>query len=496
MAQEQCELNFRIAASGLLAGYGKNSGSFEVNGTNREFVFKAWRGMHVRGTVVAADTGKPITGADVGPIIFCPPLFVTDRERLVKTDANGRFELTGVDRRLGIGAAHLAYVENTVGFNLQDEATTNSDGSISVVLKLERGKKVDGVVKDDRGKLLGGVEVETGDGKKTLTDSRGEFHFEGIEPRREFMLILKKDGFVEKWIYESKVKRGNLKITMERQSELKGRVVGPDGQIVTNFTAWAGPGQEPSFSCNETNAHPDGTFRLLIQERSKTNWIGIRAPECAPWFGNVMLSDLKKEIVFHLEPGVDVNLSLVLAAEKRAGLRGQLQLIRMTPKEMVNPDDPSQQQSIATCEALLDAAGAMHFHHVAAGRYLLTLRGPAVSPLSMKVVVAKTSVGLGVLKLRGTGTIVGQIFSPEKSQVKPAYARGEIYFQIGGEAESNREMIPFTADANGKFRVENVPVGNVSVHLPFMATADIRDAVVREASVVEDKTTEVKFFEP
>jgi hypothetical protein len=209
-----------------------------------------------------------------------------------------------------------------------------------------------------------------------------------------------------------------------------------------------------------------------------------------------MLSDLKKEIVFHLEPGVDVNLSLGMAAEKLAGLRGQLQLIRMTPKEMVNPDDPSQQQSIATFEALPDAAGAMHFHHVAAGRYLLTLRGPAVSPLSMKVIVAKTSVDLGILKFRGTGTVVGQIFSSEKSHVKPAYARGEIYFQIGDEAESNRDMIPFTADANGKFRVENVPVGNISVHLPFMATADVRNAVVRDASVFEGKTTEVKFIEP
>ncbi|MCP5522456.1 MAG: carboxypeptidase regulatory-like domain-containing protein [Verrucomicrobiales bacterium] len=496
LAPERCELNCRISAPDLVAGHGQNRGSFVVNKTNREFVLQANRGVRVRGTVVEAATGIPIAGAEVSPIIFRPPLFAPDRSRSAITDAEGRFELGGVEASLGVGVLHPRFQEEEHGFNL-DQAKVNTDGSLEVRIKLGRGTTLEGVVTDSTGNSLAGATVETGEGKEATTDSNGRFHFEGLPSQGPSMLIVRKSGFVERWLFNNPAKNGRIEIVLETRPELKGRVIDPEGRRVTNFTVWAGPEAEPGeYSCSRTNGGPEGVFRLSIEEQSETNWIGVAAPGFAPWFGHVGLTDLQREVLCPLEPGTEVRLRAIREGPPSAGLHAKLRLLRTTPPSMVNPDDPSMQQLLATSEAQADARGVMHFEHLRPGRYRLAIRGAGISPLGMDVTVGNTPLDLGNIRLQGTGTIAGRIYPSEESHVPPAYARGEIYHVGAGLNDDDDRELTFTADAEGRFQVGNVPVGEVQVHLPYWASADILDAIVRHARVVDGRATEVTFFEP
>lgn len=87
-APASCSVNLGVRARDYTDGRSYPSyRSFLVKADDRErrFELRLTPGMLVRGTVRDADTGKPIAGATVSPLIFTPPGFSPDRERNVVT---------------------------------------------------------------------------------------------------------------------------------------------------------------------------------------------------------------------------------------------------------------------------------------------------------------------------------------------------------------------------------------------------------------------------
>ena len=499
-AAARCELNVRIEGPDLLGGYGRNQATFLVTEQARAFTFKAVRGRRVRGRVLAADSGEPVAGAEVRPMVFMPPLFVPDRDRVAATGPDGRFDLAGVDPGLGIGVAHPEFADWESAFAFK--ATTNADGSLETEVKLQRGAVAEGVVVDRAGHPLGGVEVESDHGKRATTDAAGAFRLAGLAIGRDARssdatITFRLPGHLDHRLEHFAPGRGALRIVLEPQPALAGRVLRSDGQPVRKFRVWAGPGEEPApFQCRESRAGSDGRFEANLEERAATNWLGIAAPGFAPWYAALPPS-AAGGITCRLAVGTTVRLALASNVVDRAKVRAQLRLHRQGPRPMFNEDDPSQQQLLATFQAAPDAEGGLRFDHVPPGRYRLTLRGPGITPVGQDINVGGAPLDLGVVAPRGTGGIVGRIHPSKAQPVDAAYARGEIYYAgVGLNPHDDDPPIAFTADADGRFRVDRVPAGEVRVTLPYMATADIIDSVARCARVVAGRTTEVVFFGP
>jgi hypothetical protein len=64
-------------------------------------------------------------------------------------------------------------------------------------------------------------------------------------------------------------------------------------------------------------------------------------------------------------------------------------------------------------------------------------------------------------------------------------------FVAPGAQRNGRFAIPFTADEEGRFLVEEVPVGTVKILFPYEVLVDVVDAHAREVVVAEGETTEV-----
>ena len=118
---------------------------------------------------------------------------------------------------------------------------------------------------------------------------------------------------------------------------------------------------------------------------------------------------------------------------------------------------------------------------------------------------------VGKFEVFGTGSISGLVYRADmiceggicrldEKRGLWAFAEGNISFQdTGGRSNKNDfrhlESIPFKADERGRFHVDGVPVGLVSVNIPYHITADIIGSHTRTAKVVEGKTSEVRFFD-
>lgn len=163
----------------------------------------------------------------------------------------------------------------------------------------------------------------------------------------------------------------------------------------------------------------------------------------------------------------------------------------------------TQRQIAGMTDTTVGDDGRLELNHVAQGSYVLYVYGPGVTPLKQWVGILEDNQELGEIKLRGTGTVFGQAYRPrEEGSNAWAFASGSIDYEGCSSAYADpREFSPlepisFTADENGRFRVDGVPVGQASVAIPYHITADIIGAYVREAIVLENTPTEVRFFVP
>ena len=394
-APRSCEVWVSAQAPGYLEGFGLGytGQTLRRNDRERKVVLELHPGVTVRGTIVDQETKQPVPKAKIAPVIFMSPLFVGDRDRIVMSDADGRFEVIGVDETLGIEVKHNDYLE------MQFDITTRMlvAGSTSIYeaeVPLKVGETLTGTVRDNVGTPLAGVEVSDGSGKVVTTNADG--HFVLKSPRQTnaagYYVSFDKDGYVHQVIQDG-VAGKELQIKLERLFQFRGKVVSPDGSPVTAFTIIAGPGKLPvSFECEDADVTNDaGEFSLDLDKQGE-HWVAVRAKGFAVWEEMIEVSRDTEPNTIKLEAGSSVTGKVAIAPIPGTGFQ-----VRLTPHRE-DPDSvfgkAAMSQEFGTLEATVQADGSFRFAHVRPDRFTLKLFGTEITPVLQELTVSNETLAV------------------------------------------------------------------------------------------------------
>jgi hypothetical protein len=288
-----------------------------------------------------------------------------------------------------------------------------------------------------------------------------------------------------------------MTIVLEPLLRIPGRVMSPDGQPVRKFTVVAGPGRNPSeFQCERAEVDdPQGRWELRTAQRG-THWVGVRAEGFAPWEGWTEVGKQDEPFVIRLQSGVSVTGKL-----RGPGGSGREARIVLTPQradgdEFMVDGTPSRDMGVITGVSRAD--GAFRLEHVRPDNYLLSVSGKGMTPLDLSLVVPGQDLDCGELAVRGTGRVVGVLHDPKEKGRPQPFESGAVVCPYPGAplGKSTDRSLFFKADGHGRFAVEDVPAGRVSVEFSYMLSSDCVDTYGRTAVVAEGLTTEVRFFDP
>lgn len=494
-APETCRLSVAIRAADYLGG-AVSTGEYHFlhNDRAHRLVMKIGRGITARGTVRDAETGQPVAGARVAPIYFLlPASYGPERERAAVSDAEGRYEIRGASSH-GVEVSHPDYETNTVHRFEGRKPEITCD----VALTPARGEALLGSVRDPEGRPLGGVEIDDGRGRSTVSAPDGSFLLENARTRRggdaTYTLALHKEGYLKRTIAPPVGRVGAIAAVLEPLYALEGRVLSPEGRPVEVFTVAAGPGDNPAdFECRRQEVEdPSGRFRLEL-ERAGPAWVGVRAEGHPAWEGRAVVARGSAPLVVRLGVGVSVSGRVEAPPGVRKGLRATLAPRRDVPNPVFS--SASATSDFATLRVDVAEDGAFRFDHARPDRYTLGVGGPGITPASWAVDVPAAGLDAGGLRVAGTGRIVGRAFraAPDAGGGGPwASADGEVHHATSGRYG----QIHFRTDGEGRFAIDGVPAGPNEVAFPIPLSEHIVTAVVWRAEVVEGRTTEVRVSDP
>lgn len=497
-----CELNVHATAPDFLRGYGHGRDSYVIraDATPDDVVLQLDRGITCSGKVVDSETGTPIANAKVSPVIFTPPLFTEDWDRTVTTQADGKFQLRGVDPSLRVLAQHDEYLEGG-GFRSAEDQTQDRLTDLNepdhtdqfIVVRLARGEIFHGLIVDNQGEPVPDVKVTDGAGKRATSDAEGRFILSSPSKwwngGNAYALEFKRNGYVPLRLYPDAAPADLLRITLEELSTIRGHVMSEDGQPVTSFHVITGPGDNPAdFDCKQADVDSsEGNFALPSEHKGR-NWVGIRAKGFAPW---EKVIDLSTASSLHVQLSKGVTVAGYVKRPSSAGREITLKLIpqRRDGNEYIVSDSPAR--DIATETAVLSNDGTFRFEHVRPDHYRLDVRGPEITPAIRNTIVSDTGLAVPTLELQGTGTIVGRVYNEDTGEPE-AFADGSWLHSVSDSSN----YTPFKTDQDGWFRISNAPIGTIRVLISFPISPDIIGGHVREAEAIDRRTTQVRFFEP
>ncbi|MCX6879655.1 MAG: carboxypeptidase-like regulatory domain-containing protein, partial [Verrucomicrobia bacterium] len=496
---EACQRRWPVGLLALLVPLGLGLGSAWARAAELADAVPAETGVTVQGTVVDAKTGKPVQGTRVAPMIFLSPLFSPDWDRKVETDADGKFTLRKADDTLGIRVAHPDYFDFDCDF-FKESGKKPGEKLYVVRVALESGATLTGVVKDPAGKPLAAVEVSDGAGKETVTGADGRFVLKSIKPwwgDAEYYIEVKADGFIRQTLHPKKISAEEMSIVLEPLLRIPGRVLSPDGQPVRQFTVAAGPGRNPpEYQCERAEVEdPEGRWELRTKQRG-THWVGVRAAGFAPWEGWTEVGKQNEPFTVRLQSGVSVTGKV-----RGSGGSGREARIVLTPQradgdEIMVAGTPSRDMGVISGVSRAD--GTFRLEHVRPDNYLLNVSGKGVTTLDLSLAVPEKGLDCGELTVQGTGRVVGILHEPKGRERPQPFESGAVVcpYPAAPLGKSTERSIFFKTDEQGRFAVEDVPVGRVSVEFSYMLSSDCVDTYGRTAVVAEGRATEVRFFDP
>ncbi len=316
-------------------------------------------------------------------------------------------------------------------------------------------------------------------------------------------MSFRKEGYIEQWLCPVESPSEGLSIVLTPQPELTGQVLDETGEPVRRFEVFAESGKDPaSWECSSENVDdPLGRFTIRIGEAGPV-WVGVKAPGYALSEKRTDTNQPLDPLVFTLDRGYMVRATAIRPKNVGQPLKARL-VPAFTARIPFGGDQMTQRQIAGVIDTTVGDDGRLELNHVAQGSYVLFVYGPGVTPVKQWVGILEDNQELGEIRLRGTGTVFGQAYRPrEEGSNAWAFANGVIGYEGCSSTYpdpwefSPLGPISFTADENGRFRVDGVPVGRASVSIPYSITADIIGAYVRNAIVLENTSTEVRFFVP
>jgi len=454
------------------------------------------RGWTVRGVVRDAETDAPVVGAKVRPQVFAAPAVVPDWRRWATTDRLGKFELLGImPGSDDVLVEHPRYEGKHVRFP-QEPKGEEADVSLDVSLRRVPGGRVSGRVTDREGIPLPGVKVSDSDRASAESGAQGRFVLEyvrGATPGTQFALTASKKGFFE----ESRHFLGDdVTLALWPLPKWTGQVLSAEGLPVKQFRVLLAPLDDSDVEqiIVRDCAEAEGRFTLDF-EQPGPHWLAIQAEGYAAWEKTIKVGKEPQSLDVRLERGVTVagqvcgplrrprEAQAVLVPEESS--RGS---VIYSTADVVD----EAMQGVAERKTTLDNDGKFQIENIRPGIYELQISGSGITASQLWIRVADDDINIGSLKLRGTGRIVGQVTEPDDgpSPSPWPFVRGQIYcWPVPGQAE-------FITDEDGRFTVEDAPVGRVRVAISYMATADMGGCHSREAQVVEGRETQLWFAPP
>ncbi len=486
-APEDCEVSVSIYHPDVVHGFGTEAVLHRKNGeTVLDAKFQL--GHRVTGTVVDAATGKPVAGASVSPLVFTPPLFTPDKDFAVTTKEDGSFELRGVDSSFAV--EHPGFIEQKIYLEKKDPEKPQK-------VELQAGQTIRGVVTGADHRPLAEVNVTDGSGKESTTDKDGRFVLRGLRKwsGNEWSLSFTKSGFNDKDFRAERIDPEGLKLQLDPLPHLHGTVIFSDGSPATRYHLVCAPGPHPvDYRCVTVDVQDkDGRFDLrptALPEQGNEYWIGVQAEGVAPWDELVNADKLTRD-------GFRVVLatgSTMCATFESAGSSTDELQVSMVPTDrqpeesVVITTHPGT--ALASNRVRLGHGTPLRLAHLRPGNYLLAVQGEGVTPISRQVTIGQHDLDLGRVTLPGVGSISGVVCEPDNPKAAWRFADGEIYLHGFG---SNREPLKkFRADKQGRFQVNDVPTGEITVSFAYPASADVIEAVTRHAEVAVGENTEVR----
>jgi thiol-disulfide isomerase/thioredoxin/protocatechuate 3,4-dioxygenase beta subunit len=194
---------------------------------NGKLVSQIIRGVTIAGTVTD-DAGKAVPGAEAASNGF-------GVIGSTKTDAEGHFELHGVDRRTG----PLAFRADGYTPKLIDLSVVPASGELNV--QLQKGRTIHGQVVDAHGNPASDIYVTVGKwrniprlGIGMTTDAQGKFVWNGA-PDDEFTLTANKRGAFDRKPVVVKAGEDNVVLQLAPQILVRGAVVDAAGVPIKRF---------------------------------------------------------------------------------------------------------------------------------------------------------------------------------------------------------------------------------------------------------------------
>ncbi|MFC1735588.1 carboxypeptidase regulatory-like domain-containing protein [Candidatus Hydrogenedentota bacterium] len=272
---------FRVIASKRGYAQGKSEDINIAGPTDRpnlEIVLP--RGLVVTGMVID-ENGAGIEGARLR---FRPRndtgSYVSQGEMTTTTDEKGSFTLEGATP----GKNHVNVTAAGYNNKGKDVSLRKGGDPIELTLEAEGPHFVAGVVKNDLGKAVMGVQVnayqsggQTYINKRGTTDKDGKFRVEGFGEGTVRINMWSQEGAQKNSQREFEVDREDIEIIIERYATAKGRVLDSSGLSVSQFRAYAkkesqnyGPGHQGSaFTKGEfelTNVAPGRSVVVVAAE--------------------------------------------------------------------------------------------------------------------------------------------------------------------------------------------------------------------------------------
>ncbi|MCW1886973.1 carboxypeptidase-like regulatory domain-containing protein [Luteolibacter flavescens] len=435
-------------------GYYSGRSEMRIDGAgelNLEFA----RGQKFVGTVADAMTGEVLVGARVFPMVLTPPIFTPERSRPVVSDAQGKFEIRGVERSLWVD--HPDHESQKVEIS---SARKSDDGSLLVVL--ERGEAIGGIVTDASGRPLKGVEVSGDIGKETLSDAEGKFRLAGLSRwavKNTCRLYFSKEGFEAVTLEVNEIDAAGVNVAMDVPPNLTGRVLDVGGRPVASYRLSYSSGSAPTRLWQSLDViAADGRFSFSpkdVSKDAKELWIGVESSGYARWEGLVSLDQLKKG---GFELGIVSGRSLLASVILPATATG-LVTAELTP---LLPGEQSPGKVFGSLKESFKPGGMLVFNHLKPGPYELRIFCAGAVPQRRSITLKDENIDIGEVRLGGCGIVSGKTALLAKITGPWAFADGEVL--LDGFQDP---VLKFRTDRDGKFRLPSVPAGEVEIKVTF-----------------------------
>ena len=443
-----------------------------------DVVWEVDPGRAIRGRVVDA-TGEPVTEArvrarSVGGDPRAQRSFGWSRE----LEADGSFELTGL-----LPGSYEVKAEPYDGHRIEVEQTVEVSADADtedVVLELPAGGTIAGVVQDEKGQPLYGVQVRLdargwgfGFGDATHTDETGRFEITPVQVGKHRVIaqpedggeVLRKPGTSDDDVQGESVEvvageTAEVTLVVEAsRGSISGRVVDEDGGPVADAFIQA---ERESDSVTAGEGH----------NRRSVRWGGWNEqPVLTDQDGGFTLDGLTEDarytirayrkgggegLVEHVEEGSD---GVQVALAPTGTIAGVVSLSSGGAPETMEVTVVDDKQGFSRRESFFRTEGAFVFERLPPGEYEVAASSPEGDAKTTVALADGAEVSDVKLELSLRVTVRGQVIDLETREPVPAMQvaiapeQGGFRLGFGGKAKEN------VTDDQGKFVVENAPTG-------------------------------------